>query len=98
VTARSAGLQEGLDDPAAYVRTFGLALHLQRVKRGMSQEAFAELVGLHRTFYGAVERGERGCNIDKLPAIARGLGCQPGELLPPLPEQAMSAAPPRREI
>jgi transcriptional regulator with XRE-family HTH domain len=77
--------EEGSDDPAAYVRAFGRTLHVERVRRGLTQEVFAELVGLHRTFYGAVERGERGCNIDKLPSIARGLGCQPGELLPLLP-------------
>ena len=83
--------EEGSDDPGAYVRAFGKTLHLERVRRGLSQEDFAELVGLHRTFYGAVERGDRGCNIDKLPAIARGLGCQPGELLPPLPNPVRPA-------
>lgn len=79
--------EEGSHDPAQYVRAFGKTLHVERVRRGLSQEAFAELVGLHRTFYGAVERGERGCNIGKLPAIARGLGCQPAELLPSLPAE-----------
>lgn len=78
--------EDGSDDPVTYVRAFGKTLHLERVRRGLSQEEFAELVGLHRTFYGALERGERGCNIDKLPAIARGLDCQPGELFPLLPE------------
>ena len=79
--------EEGSDDPAVYVRAFGKTLHVERVRRGLSQEEFADLVGLHRTFYGALERGDRGCNVDKLPAIARGLGCQPGELLPPLPDR-----------
>ena len=85
--------EEGSDDPAGYVRAFGKTLHLERVRRGLSQEDFAELVGMHRTFYGAVERGDRGCNIDKLPAIARGLGCQPGQLLPPLPEPTRAQPP-----
>ena len=84
--------ETGSDDPAAYVRAFGKTLHLERVRRGLSQEDFAELVGLHRTFYGSVERGDRGCNIDKLPTIARGLGCQPGDLLPPLPDPAAAIA------
>ena len=78
--------EQGSDDPAEYLRAFGKTLHVQRVRRGLSQEEFAELLGLHRTFYGALERGERGCNLDKLPAVARGLGCQPGELLPLLPD------------
>lgn len=74
--------EEGSDDPAAYVRAFGKTLHVERVRRGLSQEEFADLVGLHRTFYGALERGDRGCNVDKLPAIARGLGVQPGGAAP----------------
>ncbi len=78
--------EEGSDDPDAYVRAFGKTLHLERVRRRLSQEEFAELIGVHRTFLGQMERGQRGCNIDRLPAIARGLGCQPGDLLPLLPD------------
>lgn len=78
--------EQGSDDPDEYVAAFGKTLHLERVRRGMSQEEFAELIGVHRTFLGQLERGQRGCNIDRIPAIARGLGCQPADLMPPLPE------------
>ena len=41
-----------------------------RKARGVSQEAFAELCQLHRTYIGSVERGERNVTLGTLEAIA----------------------------
>ena len=71
------------DDITAFLRTFGERLHRERQRRHLSQEDFAALIGLDRTFYGALERGERGCNIIRLPQLADALGLSLGELLPP---------------
>ena len=47
----------------------------------MSQEAFAEKVGVHRTYIGSVERGERNVSLDNIVRIASSLGLRASELL-----------------
>lgn len=70
------------DEGQAFLRAFGLGLKLERVKRGMTQDEFADLIGAHRTFVGQLERGQRGINVRELPRIARALGMEPAELIP----------------
>ncbi len=45
----------------------------QRLTKGLSQEDLAELCGLHRTYVGSVERGERNICIDNMERIALAL-------------------------
>jgi transcriptional regulator with XRE-family HTH domain len=45
-----------------------------RAERGLSQEAFADIIGLHRTFMGSVERSERNVSLDNIEKIAKGFG------------------------
>jgi transcriptional regulator with XRE-family HTH domain len=52
-----------------------------RVKQRISQEELAERCGLHRTYIGSVERGERNISIDNMEAISNALGQQLCELL-----------------
>ena len=51
-----------------------------RQERGLSQEALAELAGIHRTYVGSVERGERNIALDNIWALADALGVSPAEL------------------
>jgi transcriptional regulator with XRE-family HTH domain len=51
-----------------------------RSARGLSQEALADLVGLHRTYIGSVERGERNVSLDNLERIANALNMSLAEL------------------
>jgi transcriptional regulator with XRE-family HTH domain len=51
----------------------GRAIARRRRDAGYSQEAFAAKCGLHRTFMGAVERGEKNVSLATLEKIARGL-------------------------
>lgn len=53
----------------------------QRRSAGISQEQLGAQAGLHRTYIGSVERGERNCTVTTLVALAKGLGCPAHELL-----------------
>jgi len=56
------------------VRTrFGRVLRQQRSKLGISQEAFADLCGLDRTYIGGIERGERNVALVNIEKIAKAL-------------------------
>jgi len=48
---------------------------------GLSQEALAEHIGVHWTFLGQVERGQRNISLHNLLKLAAGLGIDPGELV-----------------
>ena len=50
--------------------------------RILSQEAFAEVGGLHRTYIGAVERGEKNVSIDNIARIAVALKVPIADLFP----------------
>lgn len=52
---------------------FGRNVRTARTKLGISQEALAELCGLHRTYVGSVERGERNITLVNAERIARAL-------------------------
>jgi transcriptional regulator with XRE-family HTH domain len=47
----------------------------------MSQEQFADTVGVHRTYLGGVERGERNLSLQSIERIAEGADVSPFELL-----------------
>ncbi|MFC0713677.1 helix-turn-helix domain-containing protein [Cellulomonas biazotea] len=58
-------------------RAFGARLRAMREARGLTQEGFAHDVGLHRTYVGSVERGERNVSLDAIWRLAEGLGTTP---------------------
>jgi transcriptional regulator with XRE-family HTH domain len=62
-------------------KTVGENLKAYREERGLSQEAFAQVLGLHRTYVGGLERGERNLTLKALERIAGQLEVDPLALL-----------------
>lgn len=62
-------------------RRLGRNLRRHREEQGLSQEAFAEVVGVHRTYMGAVERGERNLTLRSVERLAEVVGVDPLALL-----------------
>lgn len=56
------------------VQTLSGNLRRLRAQHGFSQEVLAERCGLHRTYIGSIERGERNATLSSLEAIARSFG------------------------
>jgi transcriptional regulator with XRE-family HTH domain len=67
-------------------RVFASRLRQIRQVKGLSQEELADRAGLHRTYVGSVERGERNISIDNIEVIAKALGVDIIELLKKEPE------------
>jgi transcriptional regulator with XRE-family HTH domain len=61
---------------------FGKLLREKRHARGISQEELAFQSGLHRTYVGSVERGERNLSLENIFVFAKALKCSPTELIP----------------
>lgn len=57
-----------------FQHVFGEVVRAARQNAGHSQESFAALTGLHRTYIGAVERGEQNVSLRNLCRIAESLG------------------------
>jgi transcriptional regulator with XRE-family HTH domain len=61
-------------------RKFGKRIGELRRKKGFSQEAFAHECGFHRSYMGAVERGEKNITLAMIYKIARALDISLSEL------------------
>ncbi len=59
----------------------GRRIHDLRVAKKWSQEEFAHISGLHRTYIGQIERGEKNISFGNLVKVAGTLGVTAAELL-----------------
>ncbi|WP_332836718.1 helix-turn-helix domain-containing protein [Microlunatus antarcticus] len=57
---------------------FGARLQELRLRSGLTQELLAHEAGLHRTYVGGVERGERNVSLDAIWRLADALAVRPG--------------------
>jgi transcriptional regulator with XRE-family HTH domain len=60
---------------------FGRKLRAERERRNVSQETLADIANVHRTHFGALERGRREPHLSMLLILADALEVPPGALL-----------------
>jgi transcriptional regulator with XRE-family HTH domain len=65
-------------------RTVGRNLRAYREDKSLSQEAFADELGVHRTYMGGIERGERNLTLKSLERLAARIEMEPLALLQPI--------------
>ncbi len=58
---------------ATFEQNLGNVLRARRLALGVSQEAFADEIKMHRTYYSAIERGEKNLQISTLQRVCTGL-------------------------
>jgi len=62
-------------------RQLGSNLRAHRLANGLSQEELADAIGVHRTYVGGLERGERNVTLQTVERLAERLGVRPVDLL-----------------
>lgn len=56
-----------------FEKRFGAVVRRRRLEKGMSQEALADIAGLHRTYISDIERGLKAASLRSLLSIAQAL-------------------------
>lgn len=64
---------------------FGERVRRRREQLGVSQEGLGEMAGLHRTYIGGIERGERNPSLINIARLLAVLEVEPNTLLKDLP-------------
>lgn len=72
------------EDEQALLKAFGELVRRHRLQFKWSQEDLAEHTGLHRTYIGSVERGERNVSLINIALLATTLQVPMIQLLPDL--------------
>jgi transcriptional regulator with XRE-family HTH domain len=82
-------------------RSLGRKIRELRTRHGWTQEQLAEFCGLHRTYMGHVERGEKNVSLSTVARVANALGVRIAALFgrpqeataPEAPKQMRSSRP-----
>jgi transcriptional regulator with XRE-family HTH domain len=64
------------------LKKVGARIRELRLRRGLSQEALADLGGIGRSYMSGIERGVRNCSTLHLLRLAKSLGVRVGDLFP----------------
>lgn len=66
------------NDPQVLI---GKAIRARRQALGLSQDQFADKIGMHRAYFGALERGKWNITVQTLIRVADGLGITASTIL-----------------
>ena len=69
-----------MPNKSAHLEIFGHNVRRLRESLRISQEELAHRAGIHRTYVGGIERGERNIGVMNVVKLARALGIKPSEL------------------
>ena len=61
-------------------KEFGKNIRNFRLKKKLSQEELADIADLHRTYIGAIERGEKNITLKNIIKITKALNIKPSDL------------------
>ena len=64
-----------------YLNQLGKRIRKLRSQRGWSQEEFADICAVNRSYMGRIERGELNLTLDSLQKVGKGLGLSVAALL-----------------
>lgn len=70
-----------MDKKLELLNKFGEKVREERLKRGLSQEEFAGKAGVHRTYIGMIERGEKNITLINIKKVANALDLKIDQLL-----------------
>jgi transcriptional regulator with XRE-family HTH domain len=66
---------------SSLLQRVGAAIRKRRAALGFSQESFADEIEMHRTYYSAIERGEKNLQLETLERVCGGLKSSLWEIL-----------------
>lgn len=64
-----------------FAKVIAESVRAKRLAAGLSQEELGERAHIHRTYIGAIERGEKNVTVATLAKVARALRCQLADLI-----------------
>jgi len=70
-----------MEDYRTVLKQIGLKFRVERTKKQLSQEKFAEIAGVHTNYIGKVERGEQNLTVKKIVELANSLGIPVNNLI-----------------
>ena len=70
-----------ISDGMSLAKRLGENVRKLREAQGLSQEMFAEISGVHRTYLSGIERGARNCTLQVIDRLAKALRVPASDLL-----------------